>query len=111
MTANYIAKVVQSQFDKINIDEINSEFAGIEKYKYGRISDEWINKRIENKQYYRWLKSCNLLEDYIKQNFEKFEQTELVYYWAKDLCDRKNKILNEWRAYGAFTTFKEFIKK
>ena len=41
MTANLIAKVVESQYQKISIDALLSEFNGIERYKYGRLSDEW----------------------------------------------------------------------
>lgn len=97
MTAHYISKVVQSQYDKISIDEILSEFNGIKKYEYGRFSDEWVNKRIENKQYHRWLDACYLLETYLKRHFESFVETELVYYWAKNICEDRNKMLNKKR--------------
>jgi hypothetical protein len=97
MTAHFLAEIVQSQYHKLNIDEMLSEFKGIEKYQYGRISDEWINKRIENKQYYKWQHAGYLLEMHIRENWDTFEQTELVYTWAKDLCEKKNRELNKKR--------------
>jgi len=109
MTANLIAKVVESQYQKISIDEILSEFHNIKKYEYGRLSDEWVNKHIDNEQYHRWIHSCYLLEEYIRFHFADFEQTELVYYWAKDLCERKNKLLNKWRGSCNRLTFKEWL--
>jgi len=96
MTADFIAKVVQSQYDKISVDEMLSEFEGIEKYQYGRLSDEWVNKQIENEQYHRWIHSCYLLEEYISSHGD-FKETELVYKWAKQLCERRNKMLNKRR--------------
>lgn len=109
MTANLIAKVVESQYQKVSIDEMSSGFNRIKRYKYGRLSDEWVNKQIENKQYDRWLYSCYLLEEYIRFHFADFEQTELVYRWAKDLCERKNMLLNNWRGNSYGMTFKEWL--
>lgn len=100
MTAHFLAKIVQSQYEKLNIDEMLSEFKGIEKYKYGRVSDEWANKQIENKQYHKWIHACYLLETHIQDNWNTFAQTELVYTWAKKLCERKNQELNYNRMYG-----------
>jgi hypothetical protein len=97
MTANYIASIVQCQYEKLNIDEISAEFKGIKKYEYGRLSDEWVNKQIENKQYHRWIHSCYLLETYLERNFETFVETELVYHWAKQICEKRNKYLNKKR--------------
>jgi hypothetical protein len=97
MTANLIAKVVQSQYEKLNVDELLSEFKGIEKYKYGRLSDEWVNKHIDNEQYHRWIDACYLLETYLKRHFQTFVETELVYTWAKDICEQRNKYLNKRR--------------
>lgn len=111
MTANLIAKVVESQYQKISIDALLSEFNGIEKYKYGRLSDEWVNKPIENEQYHRWADSCYVLEEYIRCHFADFEQTELVYRWAKDLCVRKNTLLNNWMGSGCGMTFKDWLAK
>jgi len=111
MTANLIAKVVDSQYQKISIDEMNAEFNGIEKYKYGRLSDEWVNKRIDNEQYHRWIHSCYLLEEYIRCHFADFEETELVYRWAKYLCEKKNMLKNKWRCNYTGLTFKEWLVK
>ena len=111
MTANLIAKVVESQYQKISIDALLSEFNGIERYKYGRLSDEWVNKPIENEQYHRWADSCYVLEEYIRCHFADFEQTELVYRWAKDLCERKNMLVNKWRSSYTGLTFKEWLDK
>lgn len=97
MTAHYIAKIVQREYEKLDIDEMLAEFKGIEKYKYGRISDEWVNKRIENKQYDRWVHACYLLESYLRIHFQTFVETELVYQWAKPICEERNKMLNKKR--------------
>ena len=109
MTANLIAKVVQSQFDKVDFDAILDNWKDIKKIDCGRLSDEWVNTNIDDYQYYRWIKACNLLNEYISRNYESFEQTELVYYWAKDLCQSKNEDLNRWRQHGGYRTFKEFL--
>jgi hypothetical protein len=111
MTSHYIARVVQSQFDKVDFDAIADKWKDIKREDYGRVSDEWVNRRIDNEQYYKWLRACNLLEEHIKRNFETFEQTELVYTWAKDLCIQKNNELNRWRQFGWFKTFSEFRKR
>lgn len=95
MTAHYIAKIVQREYDKLDIDAMLAEFKGIEKYKYGRLSDEWVNKDIENKQYHRWIHACYLLKSYLEKHFETFVETELVYKWAKPICESKNKFLNK----------------
>lgn len=109
MTANLIAKVVESQYQKVSIDEMSSEFNRIKKYKYGRLSDKWVNKQIENEQYHRWVYSIDVLEEYIRYHFADFEQTELVYRWAKDLCERKNMLLNKWYGNYSGLTFKEWL--
>lgn len=111
MTANLIAKVVESQYQKVSVDELLSELNGIEKYKYGRLSDEWVNKHIDNEQYHRWIDSIYTLEKYIMCHFADFEQTDLVYRWAKDLCERKNMLLNRWRGNYTGLTFKEWLVK
>jgi hypothetical protein len=112
MTAHLIAKVVQSQFEKINLDDIFSQWKDIKRIDgCGRFTDEWVNRTIDDKQYYKWMKACYLLEEHIKRNFETFEQTELVYTWAKNLCIEKNNELNRWRQFGGYQTFSEFRKR
>ena len=109
MTAHYIAKVVESQYQKISIDEMLSEFDGIEKYKYGRVSDEWVNKKIDNDQYHRWLQACYLLEEYITRNFDTFVATELVEKWAKQFVATRNKLLIEHRANSWGQSFRDWL--
>jgi len=109
MTAHYIAKVVQMQYEKLNIDEMLSELSAIEKYKHGRVSDEWVNRQIDNEQYHRWNHACYLLEQHILYNFCNFEQTDLVYQWAKKLCENKNKLLNLYRQSGCFKSFRDWM--
>lgn len=116
MTAHYIARVVQSLYDKINIDEMNAEFNGIrQRNDCGRLSDEWVNKHITNKVFFRWLLACSLLEEHLYKNFTTFEETELVYRWAKKICDNRNNLRNLYRAYGnpwyKQITFAEWLKK
>jgi hypothetical protein len=115
MTSHFIARVVESLYNKIDIDEINKEFEGIEKYnESGRVNDKWVNKSIENKTYIRWVKSITLLEQHLRMNYHSFEETELVYKWAKDICERRRKNLNQYRAYGnpfGLRTFKEWLTK
>lgn len=97
MTAHMIAKLVQIHYERLNIDEILSEFKGIEKYEYGRISDKWVNKEIENAQYYKWIRAWDLLKTYLRLNFSTFVESELVYRWAKDICEHRIQHLNKSR--------------
>lgn len=113
MTANYIARVVQSLFEKIDLDEITSQWKDIEIIDgAGRFTDEWINRKIESKEFTRWLMACSKLEDFCRKNILTFEQTELVYRWAKNYCEMQNRILNEYRAksFGVYT-LEEWYKK
>ena len=112
MTAHFVAKVVQSQFDKINLSEVNSEFDGLKKYDCGRLSDEWVNHRIQNKQFNRWMKSCGVFETYLRTNFSTFVVTDLVYEWGKDICDMRSKELNDYRTYGwVHGTFENYLNR
>jgi len=83
MTANYIARIVQSEFDKMNLEQ-----------------EETI---------YRWVRACELLKDHIRHNFHDFEQTELVYTWAKDLCETKILLLNKHRMSLLGNSFQEWL--
>jgi hypothetical protein len=112
MTANYIARVVESLYEKVDLDEITTKWKDIKRIDYGRVPDEWVNRKIESKSYYRWLKACGILETYCTMNMGKFKETELVYKWAKDGCIRQNNLLNEFRAYSwGVYTFDEWYKK
>jgi hypothetical protein len=111
MTANHIAKVVESLYNKVDIDKMSAGFDKLKQYNdCGRTTDEWINRRIVEKSYVRWIQSMVVLEDYCRTNFTTFEQTELVYKWAKKICEHRNYKYNEWRANGGYTTFEKWIK-
>ena len=111
MTAHYIAKVVESLYDKLDINKMSEGFDKIEKYNCGRLSDEWVNREINEKSYIRWCYAIGTLETYCKQNLATFEETELVYKWAKDICEQRNKLYNQWRAFGWYMTFEQWLNK
>lgn len=111
MTANYIAKVVESLYNKVDIDKILEGFNKLKKYHCGRVSDEWANRQITEKSFIRWYKAIGILETYCRDNFATFEETELVYKWAKEVCDRRNYLYNQWRVYGGYSTFEQWLKK
>jgi hypothetical protein len=98
MTANYIARVVENLYNKLDIDKMSAGWDKLKQYECGRISDEWTNRRITDKTYIRWCMAINLLEDYCMKN-ETFEETELVYKWAKWVCERRNESRAKKRAY------------
>jgi len=110
MTANYIAKVVESLYNKIDIDKMSEGFDKIKQYDNGLYTDDWVNRKITDKSYFRWCKSIGVLESYCKMNFETFEQTDLVYKWAKNVCEYRNDLHNEWRAFGGHTTLSKWLK-
>lgn len=112
MTANYIAKVVESLYNKVDIDKMSEGFDKLKKYEdCGRVSDEWVNRRITEKSYTRWCQSVGFLENYCRNNFTTFEETELVYKWAKNVCKQRNELYNQWRAYGGYSTFEQWLNK
>ena len=112
MTANYIAKVVESLYNEVDIDKMSEGFDKLKQYDSpGRQSDEWVNRSITEKSYFRWVKSCFVLEDYCRNNFTSFEETELVYKWAKEVCDQRTNLYNQWRGYGTCSTFDEWLNK
>ncbi len=113
MTAHYIARVVESLYNKINLDDIFFQWKDIKRVEgCGRFTDEWVNRPIESKAFDRWIKACGILETYCRKNMGKFKETELVYKWAKDYCIYQNKLLNEYRAYSwGASTFDEWYKK
>ena len=112
MTANYIANVVESLYNKVDIDKMSYGFDKLKQYDSpGYQSDEWVNRRITEKSYIRWCQAVAVLEDYCRKNFSNFEETELVYKWAKRICEDRNKMYNEWRAYGGYSTFNEWLNR
>jgi hypothetical protein len=112
MTANLIAKVVDNLYNKINIDEMLEEFNGIKKYEdCGRKTDEWVNKRIENKIYNRWLLACGKLEEYLYMNYATFEETELVYRWGKRVCEQRTNDKRIYRSNYRSEPFEFWVKR
>ncbi len=112
MKAHQLAEIVQNKFDAINIDEIQSQFQGINKYdNNGRISDEWNNKHIENEAFVQWIEACGELEMYLRVNLGTFKETELVYKWAKAICMRRNMLLSNWRSGYSYMSFVDYLNK
>ena len=96
MTANLIAKVVENKLNKLNINSSEESFrSSIEKYN----------------------KAIGVLEDYIhlpinkywadRTRFFDFEETELVYKFAKDICDQRIRFKNWCRAWKFYYTERE----
>jgi len=112
MTAHYIARVVESLYDKVDIDKMSARFNDIKQYNdCGRTSDDWVNRRITEKSYIRWCQAVGFLENYCRDNFTTFKETELVYKWAKNVCNQRNSLYNQWRAFGAYKTFDQWLDK
>ena len=112
MTANFIAQVVENYYNKLDLDNITVQWKDIEQYSdCGRVSDKWVNREIKDPTYFRWLEACYVLETYLKKNYNTFHDTELVRKWASDICKQRNHDLNQWRAYGAYVSFSNFLKK
>lgn len=112
MTPNYIARVVESLYDKVDIDKMSATFKDIKQFNdCGRTSDDWINRRITEKSYIRWCQAIGVLETYCQHNFATFKETELVYKWAKRVCEQRNYEYNQWRAFGGYNTFDQWLNK
>lgn len=112
MTAHYIARVVESLYNKVDIDKMSADFKDIKQYnEYGNVTHEWVNRCITEKSYIRWCQAVGFLETYCRMNFTTFKETELVYKWAKRVCDDRNKMYNEWRAFGGYKTFEDWLYK
>ena len=112
MTANLIAQVVENYYNKLDLDEMTAPWKDIKQYnEYGNVTHEWINRDLKNPTYMRWCKATGLLESYCKQHFDSFQQTELVYKWAKRVCEERNRAKNEWKAYGGYQSFSTFLTR
>ena len=112
MTANLVAQVVQNLYNKIDINKMSEGFDKIKQFdSQGRVSDEWVNREIKEKSYIRWCHAIALLESYCKMNLATFQETELVYKWARRVCDDRNAMYNQWRAYGGYSTFNQWLNK
>jgi hypothetical protein len=114
MTAHYFARVVESLYNKVDIDKMSAGFDQIKKYdSSGRMSDDWTNRRITEKSYIRWCMAIGAFEQYLRENYATFVETELVYKWGKRICDERNYELTMYRAYGNpfnTRTFKEWLR-
>lgn len=112
MTAHYIAKVVESLYNKVDIDKMSAGFEKLKQYdSAGRQTDEWVNRQITEKSYIRWCQAIGVLESYCRMNFATFKETELVYKWAKHICIQRNYSYNEWRMRGGYSTFEQWLNK
>jgi hypothetical protein len=112
MTAHYIAKVVESLYNKVDINKMSEGFDKLKQYDSpGRQSDEWVNRRITEKSYIRWCMAIGVLETYCQRNFATFKETELVYKWAKRVCEQRNYEYNQWRIWGGYRTFEQWLNK
>lgn len=85
MTAHYIARVCESKLNQIDCEDMST----VGKYNL----------------------ACGLLDDYIRLNFDTFEETELVYKFAKVWCDKRVMLKNHYRSYGWMgnSTFKSWL--
>ena len=96
MTVNFIARVVESKQNLLNINSSEEDFV----------------KSIE-----RYNMAIGVLEDYIyppinkyraeRTRFFDFEETELVYKFAKDICDQRIRFRNWYRAWKFHFTERE----
>lgn len=112
MTANFIAQVVENYYQKLDIDEMAAPWKDIpQRNEYGNLTHDWINRELKNPTYIRWCQAIGVLETYCCHNFETFKETELVYKWAKRVCERRNHAVNEWKAYGGYNSFSNFLKR
>lgn len=112
MTANLIAQVVENYYNKLDLDKMAEPLQGIEKYNsYGGMSDDWINTRITDKTYFRWCQAIGVLESYCRQNLDTFQPTELVEKWAPKACEERYYRFNEWRIFGGYNSFSNYLAK
>lgn len=112
MTANFIAQVVENYYQKLDIDEMTAPWKDIPQHnEYGTVTHEWINRELKNPTYLRWCMAIGVLESYCLANFESFVETELVYKWAKRVCERRNAALNQWKIWGGYNSFSKFLKQ
>ena len=62
----------------------------------------------------KFIYSSSLLEYYLRSVcFATFEETEDIYRFAKDICIRRNRLMNEWRSELMISsiTFKDWLIK
>lgn len=52
-----------------------------------------------------------LLKTFLKLKFSEFEITDEIYKWEKEICDAKIRLLNQWRAFGFYISFEEYLSQ
>lgn len=112
MTAHFIAQVVENYYQKLDIDQMTAPWKDIpQRNEYGNVTHEWINRDLRDPTYIRWCQAIGVLESYCKANFETFQETELVYKWAKRVCEHRNHAINQYRVHGGYNSFSTFLKR
>ena len=112
MTANFIAQVVENYYNKLDLDEMAVRWKDIQRVnEYGNVTHEWVNRDLKDPVYLRWCMAMGVLETYCCNHFETFIETELVYRWAKRVCEQRNAALNEWKVNGGYNSFSKFLKQ
>lgn len=112
MTANFIAQVVENYYNKLSLEDMAAPWKDIKQYnEYGNVTDEWINRDLKDPTYIRWCYAITALETYCQQNFATFQETELVYKWAKRVCEARNHAKNQWKIWGGYESFSNFLKR
>lgn len=112
MTANFIAQVVENYYNKLSLEDIVAPWKEIKQYnEYGNLTHDWINRDLKDPIYLRWCQAIGVLETYCCHNFDSFQETELVYKWAKRVCERRNHAVNQWRIWGGYKSFSDFLKQ
>ena len=112
MTAHFIAQVVENYYNKLSLEDMVAPWKEIKQYnEYGNVTHDWINRDLREPKYIRWCQAIGVLESYCKQNFDTFQETELVYKWAKNVCIQRNEAINQWRIWGGYKSFSDFLKR
>jgi hypothetical protein len=98
LTAHNIAELVQEKFDSIDFNEMLENWKDIPVLdSSGFYTISW-QKRKFSPEFTEWLVACGKLEDFLKQHPDS-EQTDLVYTWAKQVCEKIIKEKNLQRAF------------
>ena len=112
MTANFIAQVVENYYNKLSLEDMAAPWKGIKQYnEYGNVTHEWINRDLKEPKYIRWCQAIGVLESYCRQNFDTFQETELVSKWAPRICEERNYKMNEWKIFGGYDSFSNFLAR
>lgn len=111
MTTHFIAQVVENYYNKLSLEDMVEPWMNIKQHnQYGNVTHEWINHDLKEPKYIRWCQAIAVLERYCRQHFDSFQETELVYKWAEDICKRRNQAVNQWRQYGGYKSFSNYLR-